>query len=542
MGKRDISNKHTAQRAVSGGVRVWEQAKCSERRRLRLWVKRRSRTARHIVWTMLAAAVWLAGCGEATPPGRRPADDGVGSDKLERTAPERGDILSRTEPSESRQTPEQPEPPVADTRVYRPSDSRPVYDDAQLADVGIHTYESKRLKLYTDIAPELAEPLPGVMDQAYDAWVDYFGPMPPDREGTEYRMTGFIMADRDLFERHGLVPDELPESFHGRHQRAQFWMADQKYDYYRRHLMIHEGTHCFMLVLPETRAPVWYLEGMAELFGTHRIGPEGRVEFRIMPRDRNEPAGVHLDRLKLIREEVAEQGYRSVAEISQLQPGDFVQNESYAWSWAVCKFFDTHPGYRDRFRELGRQQMGDQFDIAIRQLFDHETDAIRTEWSLFATNLCHGYDIERAAITFRPGSPLRDDDGARHVEIAADRGWQSSEVLVHQGDTYQVTATGQFTLAQEPKPWVSEANGISFQYSDGRPLGMLLATIRTASPAEEGRNDCLLQVIPMGAHAQLTAPLDGTLYFRVNDFWYGLFDNTGKVSIAISTLSDPSPP
>ena len=33
-------------------------------------------------------------------------------------------------------------------------------------------------------------------------------------------------------------------------------------------------------------------------------------------------------------------------------------------------------------------------------------------------------------------------------------------------------------LADEPKPWVSEPQGITFDYFNGRPLGMVVAAIR----------------------------------------------------------------
>ena len=62
-----------------------------------------------------------------------------------------------------------------------------VHDDAQLAELGVHLYESNRLKLYTDIDPEIARQLPEYVDQAYEAMVEYFGPLPPNREGLSIR-------------------------------------------------------------------------------------------------------------------------------------------------------------------------------------------------------------------------------------------------------------------------------------------------------------------------------------------------------------------
>lgn len=412
--------------------------------------------------------------------------------------------------------------------VYRPADARPTHNDAALAKVGIHVYESRRLKLYTDIAPEKARPLPPLMDQAYRAWEEYFGPLPPARDGSDFQMTGYIMADRELFRRVGLLPEDLPDFLHGRHRGAEFWMNDQEHDYYRRHLMLHEGTHCFMTIVPGVLPPVWYLEGMAELFGTHWIAPEGAVRFRVMPHDKDEFVG--LGRITMIQTDVKKTGYKSASEVTNLKPNDFLENEAYAWSWALCYFLDAHPRYGERFRQLGRHATDGSFGMVLEELFGSDVAEIETEWALFATGLEHGYDLARAAIDFRRGKPLTE---AARVSIAADRGWQSSGVHVEASHTYQISASGQFTLAQEPIPWVSEPQGVSFRYFGGRPLGRLMAAIRAEPSAGEGMPETMLHPLVIGNGGPLTAPVAGTLYFRLNDDWSELSDNTGAVEVEI---------
>src|SRR5690606_6740812 len=66
--------------------------------------------------------------------------------------------------------------------LLRASDDRPRHDDEKLAALGIRRYSSTRLILYSDVAPEKVRALPALMDRAYDAWVEYFGPLPPNRE------------------------------------------------------------------------------------------------------------------------------------------------------------------------------------------------------------------------------------------------------------------------------------------------------------------------------------------------------------------------
>ena len=75
---------------------------------------------------------------------------------------------------------------------------------------------------------------------------------------------------------------------HQRHfDRPEFWLYDQPTAYYRRHLMLHEGTHVFMVSFLGGCGPGWYMEGTAELFGTHRLDEQsGQLTLRIMPRSR----------------------------------------------------------------------------------------------------------------------------------------------------------------------------------------------------------------------------------------------------------------
>ncbi len=428
--------------------------------------------------------------------------------------------------------------------VFRASDSRSKHDAAKLETLGIRTFESRRLRLHTDINADDATSLPKIIDAAYDAWVDYFGPLPPNREATEYQMTGYLMKDRELFRRAGLLPEDLPQFFHGRHRGAEFWLNEQESDYYRRHLLIHEATHCFMTTLEDVRAPAWYMEGMAELFGTHRIPTEGTVEFRVMPDSEEHFPG--LGRMRMVRADVAHGRVLSLNDADRLRPEEFAENSNYGWAWALCQFLDSHPRYRDRFRKLGRYTTGTQFATKLPELFRSDQRELNTEWVLFATNLQFSYDIERAVIDFRDGKPAAEDRGPTRINIVADRGWQSSGVLVEKGKSYDLSATGQFTLADEPVPWISEPQGVSLFYSEGHPIGQLLAAIDSSSSqmkdkanAVERPTESMLEVIPVGRQARFTAPVTGTLYLRVNDFWRSLADNKGTVAVEIHQVSTP---
>ena len=169
----------------------------------------------------------------------------------------------------------------------------------------------------------------------------------------------------------------------------------------------------------------------------------------------------------------------------------------------------------------------------IPRIYEDDWADLWEEWLVFAGNLCHGYDIERTVLDlaqgkWEPGSKVK-------VEVAADRGWQSSGVLVVAGKTYVISAAGKFVLAQEPKLWESEPQGISIRYHAGLPLGMLVAAIRSTRPGSSPppSRTTMLNVLPIGRERLLKPAVTGTLYFRVNDFWNELADNRGLVQVTV---------
>jgi hypothetical protein len=412
----------------------------------------------------------------------------------------------------------------------RPADDRPQHDDAKLRDLGIHRYESRRLVLYSDIDPAIARGLPPLVDAVYPEWVKYFGELAPAADGSEFQLTGYLMKDRGLFLETGLLPEELVDFQHGKHRGYRFWMAEQSYDYYRRHLFLHEATHCYMMVEPNRdRPPLFYLEGVAELFGTHAIDQNGAVRFRVFPDDPNEEVG--FGRVEMIQRAIANGEGLTIDEVWSLGDAAFSKSreEPYAWSWAACCFLDTHPAYRDRFRQLGPLSHGGDFNRTFRELFRSDLERLRCEWRLFVRSIEYGYDIERAAIDFAAGQLLAAGQTAE-VTVQADRGWQCSGVAVAAGTEYGVSAAGEVVLATEPKPWVTHPDGVTIRYSGGLPLGRLTGVILPG----DGQGSDPSPVIDLGSDGTFTADRDGVLYLRVNDAWSRLADNTGDYQVTVS--------
>lgn len=492
--------------------------------------KQRFRSASRRVILFFGLLLTVSGCGGEQPTTReapRPKKPALVTDADLEAVPERAShdeaAVSEGEPAPAVVKP--------DTGPRRPPDTRRIPDEDAVSLRGIQRYESKRLRLYSDLPPDRVRHLPALTDALYGELERYFGPLPPDEMGSEFQMSGYVMADPARFEAAGLVPADLPLIRHGRHRGAEFWMKDQSSDYYLEHLLLHEATHCFMTIVPNPMgSQVWYIEGMAELFATHR--PGATPEFGVMPDDREKFPD--LGRIRIINEAVAAGNALNAQQVLAFQSDDFLDNPPYAWSWALCWYLANHPVTRDQFRALEDNIDPEKpLDSFLTQFAKQQFGIAQGFW-MFTHDLCHGYDLERAAIVFRRGIPPR--SGPETVTIRADRGWQSSLVLVEQGRRYRIAATGRYQVGESSKPWISEPQGITLRYFEGEPIGKLLGTIREELPDKPAENLSMRVVSGLGREAEWTATATGTLYLRVNDAWNSLADNSGELTVTITAL------
>jgi len=416
---------------------------------------------------------------------------------------------------------------------YRPEDDRPQLPEARLKMVAIERYESPRLRLYTDIAADLAAPLPPLADQLYAALEKTFGPLPPDPKGKEFQVTAYLMKDKQKFLENGLINERIRSFEIGQHLGYEFWMYEQEYDYYRRHLLLHEYTHCYMLATKPAvrdRPGLWYLEGMAEVFGTHRLDAQGKLTVGVMPASAQETTG--LGRIEMIQRAVARGDFHAFADVRRLGADAFTKSRSdpYAWSWAMCQFLGTHPRYAERFRKLHRHLTDGEFDTTLDQEFEPDADRSRWEWEWFITDLVYGSDIPRGAIEFAPGDALKQP---RTLAVDPAKSWQSSGIHLAADEAFSVTASGRVTVNKTTKPWTCEPQGITFEYEAGHPLGQLVGWILLDRP-DDTAHDGRVAVIPIGRGGTFRAPKAGTLYLRVNDHANDRANNTGQFDVSIA--------
>ena len=160
----------------------------------------------------------------------------------------------------------------------------------------------------------------------------------------------------------------------------------------------------------------------------------------------------------------------------------------------------------------------------MTEAFQPERDQLRSEIDLLLRELQVGHDFERTAIHYSEVAALTNP---KTVSITADRGWQSSGLLLQSGSNCLITAMGRTVLAKKPKPWDSEPQGITIRYCEGQPLGQLQAILLDQKSNRFGK------VIPIGLSATIVVQSTATLFLRVNDYAAELADNTGSYSVTV---------
>ena len=401
-------------------------------------------------------------------------------------------------------------------------------DSRRAEAAGLRELTGRHVRLFTDLPSSPAvDELPAVFDAAIPQWAKYFGVAENSVHG---QFLGFLISDREKFATLGLLPEENRDFVNGYNRNYEFWLVEQPSDYYRRHLWLHEGTHAFMQTQLGGAGSGWYMEGMAELFGTHRW-QGGKLELGVMPASKEDVP--MWGRVKIIRDAVAVGKPWPLDAVLEVDNSRQLDTEHYAWTWALAAMLDQTPKFRERFRGIQPLVADPAFNAKLRETYARDWTHLLAEWESFVSQLDYGYDIERMAL-----ATDADRKGPLATKIAADCGWQSSGWPLKAGKSYRVEAKGRFEIANDGEPWPCEPNGVTIEYHDGRPLGALLGAIWSRDPNTSEPSFAKPMVIGVGA--TIRPDRDGMLFLRVNDSPAKLGDNAGSVEVRMEPL-DPRP-
>lgn len=394
-------------------------------------------------------------------------------------------------------------------------------------EAGLRRLRGRYVTLVTDLPSSVAvNELTLVFDQAVSLWARYFNVLPSDVEN--FSMTGYVIRSKERFLANGMLPNDLPPFLHGYQRGGTFWIYEQPSDYYRRHLLLHEGTHGFMKLLLGGAGPPWFMEGVADHLATH-TWDNGILQLGQMPKSRTEVP--YWGRIKVIKDDFAAGNALMIHDVMRLDAREFLKVDPYAWCWAAAAFLDGHPGFRSRFRAM-RGDVADsttRFTRKFQQQLLNDLREVDEEWQLFVSNIEYGYDFERSAVKRNPGRPL--PAAGATVVISADHGWQSTGYRLEAGRSYRIRASGRYQIQQKPELWPCEPGGITLRYYKGQPLGRLLGNVRF-DQARPGLAN-LAQPLAIGRRRIVEPQHAGTLYLKINDSPAELADNEGELNVRI---------
>lgn len=422
----------------------------------------------------------------------------------------------------------------AEAIATRIADRRPDLNPARLQAAGIRMLQSKRLVLLTDLPEAQVAGLPEIADQLFDHLESHFGLLPSAIDDSGFQVTGCIIGDEARFHAAGLMPEAEFGFKYGRHREYQFWMMAPESDYYRRHLMLHEFTHCFMtcettmLDIP----PRWYIEGMAEFFATHKIDDNAVATFGILPESSEGYEGwgriSELDRLFQRTKRGA-----AVTEVCKIEPvsevlRDVVWSEKesdYARWWAISWLLQSNEEYRslvDQFKPLRRR---DEF-MAVEQNIRRQLGRrLAVDWLLVAESLEPGFDTERSFPVHLSNS-LANGSRPESMDLQAANDWQQTGFRLKAGESVVVRAEGRISLSKPADQWVSEPQGISVTYERGFPVGRVVGTLVSADGSS------VTHRFSIGRQATIQATVDSELWMQVNDSSASREGNSGMLKVS----------
>ena len=410
-------------------------------------------------------------------------------------------------------------------RKLNPRMPQPIELDAERIEAqGISAVAGEHLTLYSDLRDEpRCRELVAAFDAAVPQWGAFFEV--PSAQLKFWRLTGFLVQDKERFKAAGLWPESLPEFPAGYNSGHHFWLFPQEGSYYTRHLLLHEGTHAFMQWYLGGSGPPWYSEGMAEWLSLHRWNAESlELKARIM--DRNDAD--FWGRPKKIREAIKAGRVLRLDELFDFPNSAFRDVESYAWAWAGCEFFSRHPLSANGFARLPKSadDMSPKFSSDFKRKLKKDWGQLEFDWQQFIHELDYGIVSDRVAL--RPADSTT-ENGTVLVKLDSQWGWQSSGIQVSAGETKKIEARGRFQIRAGEPAWPCEANGITIEYYRGRPLGELLVAVLPENLGTAGP----LQPIPVGAGKEVTFEQAGTLLFKVNESPVWLEDNQGQLEVRV---------
>ena len=399
-----------------------------------------------------------------------------------------------------------------------------------LRDQGFHQVRSEHMTLVTDL--EIDNELrnwPVYLDQALEQWKQIFKPDPSKL--LRLHATVYLVGNRTKWENAGLLR-EVPFLEEGYQLGNKLYVVEQPSEFYRRMLFLHEATHWIMYEWLGGAGSPWLMEGMADYLSTHQLQND-RVSLGYFPVSADEVPS--WGRILQVQKSMEQQSAPKLSDILAFSDMRQRRMDRYCWSWAAVYFFDHNPEHGEDFRSLYRGEL--DYSLAaskqLKDLLGEDWPKVSIQWRCYLDDLDFG---------FSPRLMLRWGDTAlramkteemQKILIQADRGWQSTGVVLEAGDAISVKANGSVEVKRlaDGQSWRATPKGVSVEYNRGHKLGALIGVL---APLDAEQPSKLWSRVLVGSQSTFQATERSCLLLRVNDSALGVNDNSGAFSVEIT--------
>lgn len=189
--------------------------------------------------------------------------------------------------------------------------------------------------------------------------------------------------------------------------------------------------------------------------------------------------------------------------------------KSYLLSWAVCHLLHHNDNYRDRFRLLGRAYMMND-KVVFGDVFGSKSEEIGFELQQFLTNIEPGYRVDLCRWDWNGKSQQLARGESISCRVRAARGYQRTEVELKAGQTYEISASGKWSIGTEKSVG---ANGC--EDGNGRLVAAVFREFKLSDPIDVGESTIFL------------AQEDGLLVLRCKTEWGAIAGNDGALTVTV---------
>lgn len=375
----------------------------------------------------------------------------------------------------------------------------------------VKQYRSKNFVVYTDLSPEETKELLERLETMLKLMSRYWGA--PSRKIIEM----YVFDDLDNWDS-SKVPADAWQSVRGGggltmsqtlNQVSAFSnqsrIVDAKAIVYadsRRGTPQHEAVHAYCAQTFGRTGPTWYSEGMAEV-GNYWKG----VDDKSVTCD---------DFICRYLRETPPKPLRELVDPNQVT-GDSWQN--YAQRWALCHLLGFNENYTRRFKPLGLALLQGNRRVSFGSVYGGMFEEIEFEYQQFVKHVVPGYRVDLCSWDWKTKFSTPRSSTKLVSKIDANHGWQATRLEVRQGESYDYSASGEWSIDPEAETKLT-ADGN--EAGEGKLIGVLFEDYELSEPFE------------LGAEGTFEAPQDGKLYVRCREAWESIEDNKGTLTLRMS--------